>query len=128
MLHEEVIVQYHGIQTSDLTKNSIFTLMEEIHKEGPATGTVRAAFHKEGAMYRGTVHLHSKAGSFFTAAAHENLMQVAERVLLQMRKQIKKWQTKSTSGASMSETKATSSEKPGAEINSVSTISHLKEV
>ena len=103
MLHEEVIVRYHGIRTSDLTKSLIFSLMEEIHKEGPAKGTVRAAFHKEGKVYRGNVHMHSKAGSFFTTSTHSNLMVVAERVLFQMRKQLQKWKSKRTSGSSLRE-------------------------
>jgi ribosome-associated translation inhibitor RaiA len=95
MRHEEVIVQYHGIHTSDLTKNSIKALIDEIHEEGPTTATVRAMFTKRAKEndYRGIVHVHSKAGSFFTAATHSNLMEVAEKVLEQMRRQMDKWKS-----------------------------------
>ncbi|MBX9767974.1 MAG: hypothetical protein K2X47_11945 [Bdellovibrionales bacterium] len=110
MKHEAVIVQYHGIHTSDLTKNSIFSLINEIHEEGPSSATVRATFTKTFSKstnekeYRGMVHVHSKAGSFFTAATHENLMEVAERVLCQMRRKMDKWKSNRISRKSLRRT------------------------
>jgi hypothetical protein len=103
MKHEEVIVQYHGIHTSDLTKDSIKSLIDEIHQEGPATSTVRATFTKREKEkdYRGIVHVQSKAGSFFTAATHANLMEVAEKVLEQMRRKMDKWKTNRIAGQSL---------------------------
>lgn len=93
MSSDDVFVQYQGFHPSEHTQNFIRALLQEIHDESPYGSTVRAIFSKREGMFKGTINVRSAAGPFFVIALHGSLIEVAERLLRQMRRKLDKWKS-----------------------------------
>lgn len=94
MSKDKITITYQGFSPSEYVQNYIYSIMEEITNEAPSSTKLKASFIRKDTSIKGSLHLYSSAGSFFSTALSTHSVAAAEKMLKQVRRRIKKWKTK----------------------------------
>jgi hypothetical protein len=93
MFKDEQQIQYHGFHPSEFIESLINTKMTELLDEAPYGATLKATFTRKENEFKGVVTIYSSAGRFFAAATENNIKEVCQMLVGQMRKKLSKWKT-----------------------------------
>lgn len=94
MSKDKITITYQGFSPSEYVQDYIFSIMEEITNEAPASTKLKVSFVRKDTSIKGAIHLYSAAGSFFSTAISTHSVAAAEKMLKLVRRRINKWKTK----------------------------------
>jgi len=97
----DIRIRYHGFHPSEYMKSHLDSIMQEIYDESPDGCSLRASFSRHKDILKGIIQVTSPAGHFFASATGKGLHEVANRLLLQMRRRLDKWKSKRFSHESL---------------------------
>ena len=94
MSSSNLMIKYQGFKLSDISRNHIQSLFSGIAEESPNSAKINVTFTKKDNLLKGMIHIHSADGSFFSSAVDNNLKNISEKIVHQVRRRIEKWKAK----------------------------------
>ncbi len=94
MYKNSVVITYHNLHPSEVTKSFIESVISEIHHELPRGSKVKASFTAKDDIVKGVLQAGSHGKPFFATATSTNIDEIATRLLMQMRRRLEKFKNK----------------------------------
>ena len=94
MSSSNLMIKYQGFKLSDVSRDHIQSLFYGIAQESPHSAKINVTFTKKDHLLKGMIYIHSADGSFFSSAVDNNLKNISEKIVHQVRRRIEKWKAK----------------------------------
>lgn len=94
MSSSHLMIKYQGFHMSEVSRQYIQDLFSGIAEETPRSAKINVTFTKKDNLLKGMIHIHSADGSFFSSAIDNNLKNISEKIVHQVRRRIEKWKAK----------------------------------
>lgn len=94
----ELQIQYQNFLPSNFTKAYLAIKLGHIAKRAPAGAVTNAVFSVEDGAITATVRIMSSAGEFFAISKGRFLKDVNRRLLVQIRRQLARWNSRRVNG------------------------------
>jgi hypothetical protein len=92
---EDFIIQYQGFSPSQFAEIYVRKMMMKVHDEAPSSSHLRVMIHRIGeSAFRGVVSISSHAGPFVTIAQAPSVVELAQLLVVRVRRQLERWKSK----------------------------------
>lgn len=94
MQNKDIQIKYQNMEASLISSSYLESVLKEIQKAAPDGAVIEANIAYQEDFFKGVLRIRSNEGPFFGNVAADNIEDLGQKLLTQMKKRLTQWKEK----------------------------------